>query len=150
MYMKELTFTVLMVLILGCNRKKSDIENSKPMNSGYVADYNNKKLINALCDRIIQKGDTVAFNELQQIYEISEHSEELLFISTVMAEKYSYWRAYEANYVILYYNRDKTQNRRRFAFYNLIRAYELGYKHAEKTLNEEFPNGIPKSNEYWK
>lgn len=145
--MKTIIFSILIVSILGCNQKNTD--DSQPMNAGYVADYNNKEKINALCERILQKGDTLAFNELQQIYEISEHSEELLFCSTVMAEKYNYARAYKANYYILYYHRDKTPNRTRFAFYNLIKAYELGYKDAGKTLIEKFPNGIPKSEEFW-
>jgi hypothetical protein len=148
--MKKVILAILIVSIFGCSQNKNDVEDSLPMNAGYVYDYNNKEKINGLCERILQKGDTIAFAELETIYVISEHSEELLFISSVMAEKYNYWRAYHMNYDILYYHPDKTPNRRRFAFYNLIKAYELGDKQAGRKLKEVFPEGIPKSDKYWK
>jgi hypothetical protein len=144
--------TILSLLfLLACDRK-NEIEDSLPMNAGYVIQYNDKEKINALCEKVLTKGDTLAFNELERIYFISEHSDELLYFSTVMSEKYNYARAFETNYRILYSHKDSVSNRRRLAIYNLLKLHESGKsnKSFKEKIEKTFPNGVPTSADFWK
>jgi len=149
--MKKIYFSVLSILtLLACEKQKSEgIIKGSPMNSRYVKLYNDKDKISQLHQRILQKGDTVAYMELKAIYDISEHYDELLYVSTVMAEKYNYREAYKTSYEILVRDADSTTNKKRLAYYNLLKAFELGDKRSAEELEQIFPKGIPKSNQYW-
>ena len=138
-------FFFFIFLLLACKGENS-IDNAKPMNSGYVNDYNNKIKMNELHNRVILTGDTIAFRNLKHIYTISEHSEEFLYVSTVMSEKYNYGPAFQTNYQILKLNKNIAL--KRLAIYNLLKSYELGNKNNTKELNELFLKGIPKSTDY--
>ncbi|RDI06680.1 hypothetical protein DEU42_11425 [Flavobacterium sp. AG291] len=116
---------------------------AKPMNSSFVASYNDKVKINKLFKSVLVEGDTIAFKELKYIFMISEHSADFLYFSTIMAEKYNYEPAFETNYQIL--NASKEKAMQNLAIYNLIKSYELGNRGNVQKLNKLFPNGIPNS-----
>lgn len=125
--MKKNLILLIIIIILGCKEKrKTIVKNSIPMNYSFVDDYNNKDKINNLCKKALIDGDTLAFKELKHIYMLSEHAEEFLYISTVMAEKYNHSPAYQMNYSILKIFKQPIMQK--FAIYNLIKAYELGNK----------------------
>lgn len=137
---------ILFFIFCGC-KENTNRYDDKPMNHSYVEDYNNKDKIDKLCKRVLTEGDTLAFRELKYIYLISEHSEEFLYFSTVMAEKYNYGPAFQTNYHILKTSNQSTQ--KKLAIYNLLKSYELGNKSDIERINEMFPNGIPKAVEYF-
>jgi len=143
--MKKSLF-ILIFIFCGCKEKINRHDN-KPMNHSYVEDYNDKDKIDKLCKRVLLEGDTLAFRELKYIYLISEHSEEFLYFSTVMAEKYNYGSAFQTNYDILKLSNQSTQ--KKLAIYNLLKSYELGNKNDIERITEMFPNGIPKAVEYF-
>jgi hypothetical protein len=139
-------------LLCACKEKnthgqKNNVKDAIPMNHSFVNDYNNKSKIENLCKKILIEGDTIAFRELRYIYMVSEHSEEFLYFSTFMAEKYNYGPAFQTNYDILKDYKQSTMQR--LAIYNLVKSYELGNRNDIQELNELFPKGIPKSVEYW-
>lgn len=144
---------IFLVFLCACNNEKkslqeiSNIHDAKPMNHTFVEDYNNNLKINELSKKVLIKGDTLAFRELKYIYMVSEHSEEFLYYSTVMAEKYNYGPAYQTNYDILKAFKQSTMQK--LALFNLVKSYELGNKNDLQKLKEIFPNGIPKSVEFW-
>jgi hypothetical protein len=150
--MKKILF-IFLVFLYACNNEKKSlqeinkIQDAKPMNHTFVEDYNNQLKINQLSKKVLIEGDTLAFRELKYIYMVSEHSEEFLYYSTVMAEKYNYGPAYQTNYDILKAFKQSTMQK--LALFNLIKSYELGNKHDLQKLEEIFPKGIPKSVEYW-
>ena len=142
--MKKSLF-ILFFIFCGC-KENSIRHEDKPMNHSYVEDYNNKDKIDKLCKRVLIEGDTLAFRELKYIYLISEHSEEFLYFSTIMAEKYNYGPAFQTNYDILKLSNQSTQ--KKLAIYNLLKSYELGNKNGLQRIKEIFPKGIPKAEEY--
>lgn len=142
--MKKSLF-ILFFIFCGC-KENSNSQEDKPMNNSYVEDYNNKDKIDKLCKRVLIEGDTLAFRELKYIYLISEHSEEFLYFSTIMAEKYNYGPAFQTNYDILKLSNQSTQ--KKLAIYNLLKSYELGNKNDLERIKEIFPKGIPKADEY--
>ncbi|MEX0597902.1 MAG: hypothetical protein WD512_15535, partial [Candidatus Paceibacterota bacterium] len=73
-------------------------------------------------------------------------SEEFLYFSTVMAEKFNYGPAFQTNYHILKTSNQSTQ--KKLAIYNLLKSYELGNKNDIEIINEIFPNSIPKAVDY--
>lgn len=143
--MKKL-FIPLVLILLAC-KEKDDLRNAVPMNYKFIEDYNNKIKIDSLSNRILMKGDTLAFIELRRIYILSEHSDEFLYFSTFMAEKYNYHLAYQTNYNILAPSR-QSNILRKLAVYNLIKSSELGNTHDQELLNKMFPRGFPKSADF--
>ena len=136
---------ILIFIFCGC-KENTNRNDNKPMNNSYVEDYNNKDKIDKLCKRVLIEGDTLAFRELKYIYLISEHSEEFLYFSTIMAEKYNYGPAFQTNYDNLKLSNQSTQ--KKLAIYNLLKSYELGNKNGLQRIKEIFPKGIPKAEEY--
>jgi hypothetical protein len=136
---------ILIFIFCGC-KENTNRHDNKLMNNSYVEDYNNKDKIDKLCKRVLIEGDTLAFRELKYIYLISEHSEEFLYFSTIMAEKYNYGPAFQTNYDILKLSNQSTQ--KKLAIYNLLKSYELGNKNGLQRIKEIFPKGIPKAEEY--
>lgn len=140
--MKKIIFLVF--IIYGCN--SNDSEGLKPMNYSFAEKYSDTILVSNLSNKILINGDTIAFRELESIYMISEHSEEFLYFSTVMAEKHGFVPAYLTNYHIL--KNSKNTVFKKIAIFNLLKAYEMGDNKKIDFLNEKFPNGIPKSKEF--
>ena len=145
--------SLLSIFVCACKKKntfndRSNVNDTVPMNYSFVEDYNDKQKIDKLCEKILNEGDTIAYKDLKYIYMLSEHSDEFLYISTVMAEKYNYAPAYQTNYDILKPSKQSTL--KKFAVYNLIKSCELGNESDVKELEKMFPKGIPKSEEFWK
>lgn len=137
--------------ITSCNQEKTEYQgvNSVKLFSDI---YHNDSITGVLADKIINKGDTLAFKEMQDIYLISGHYKEFLYYAMYMANKYEYPDAYNSVYFIMHSDnpKDKDKYLNNFANYYLLKAHESGYKNIGDLLDQRFPDGVPTSQDYLK
>lgn len=147
-------YTILFVPIIlfcsACNNSKEQPVTYMP-SSRYLEAYRDESRMKNLRDRIINEGDTTAFNELEIICSISGHDRELLYYALRMAEDFNYPRAYYSVYFTM--GTDVIKNEsiyKKLPKFYLLRAYELGYQDAVDDVEDMYPKGnIPTSQEYW-
>lgn len=99
----------------------------------YLADFNNSKKVRELSGRIAEKENTLAYNELKEIYFFSSHSEDFLRNSLIMADNFDYSKAYFDMYFILKNDiiDSITIKTNKLANYYLLKAYEKGVEDAK-------------------
>ncbi|WP_289659111.1 hypothetical protein [Flavobacterium panacagri] len=108
-----LSISILITLITSC--KKEDDKNEIIVYEDNSCSYfqrkmNNLELMDSLSKRVIEHGDTLAYNQIQGIYNIAEQKQtSALYYALIMANKYNYNRAYRDVYEIL--NSDKVDKK---------------------------------------
>lgn len=88
-----MTITIASFSILCCKNKKDEQPISSTIDT-YLNYFNDKERMDKLIKKIKEKGDTLAYNELKQIYSLSGHKEDYLHISLYMSNRYNYKQAY--------------------------------------------------------
>lgn len=119
--------------------------------SVYTEYFNDKEKVKKLMSRIQTKGDTLAYTELYQIYALSGHKGDFIFVSLFMANKYQYKQAYYNVYktlnvingIIINTNNCENDNQnflddntKNFAIGYLKKAASKGHLEAIETLKE--------------
>lgn len=149
--MKHLQVIAIFIslVITSCNQEKTEYQevNSVKLFSDL---YHNDSITRILTDKIINKGDTLAFIEMKNIYLISGHNKEFLYYAMYMASEYEYPEAYNTVYFIMHSDnpKDKDKYLNKLSNYYLLKAHESGYKNIDDLLDQRFPDGIPTSQEY--
>lgn len=155
---KKSSFLLILITIIysSCTNQKQEVT-EKPINESpsqsYFTKFNDEEKRKELVYKVSAEGDTLAYNELWDIYTYSGHSNEFLKISLVMADNFNFPQAYFDTYHLLKTDviDSSNVNTNRMANYYLLKAHELKDINSESPLKERFSNGIiPKSEEYWK
>lgn len=134
---------------MSCNKKVEEINTAQK----YLKDFNNSKKMEELSNKILNKGDTISFLEMVDIYALSGHRKEFLWYALRMATDYGYSGAYYEAYSILHtdYDIEKHEGVNKLANYYLLKSYELGNKGARRNIHLRFnPSEIPTSKDYWR
>jgi len=153
----------IMILLISCTlifctdkKEQKSVEIVKIGVPEYVKTNNNDKLTDSLVKLAIFKGDEKAYNELASNYILDANYEELLYYSTIMANKYNNPEANFHIFLVL----SKSNNGKAFeeldirtknlALFHLVKSNELGYESAIFSINEIFDknNKVQKSNYY--
>jgi len=147
-------FLFLAISFTNCTYQKNKSKEgiNEPLSESFFKKFNNQEAKRALINRVLSKGDTLAYQELWDIYTYSGHSEEFLSISLNMANNFNYPQAYLDTYILLKTDiiNDNNHNTNMLANYYLLKAHELKNSDSESLLKERFGNDvIPKSEEYW-
>ncbi|WP_394775761.1 hypothetical protein [Flavobacterium sp.] len=152
MKMKISILIILSLFFFSCkdNREKKIIlKNESSTLSLYLDYFNDKNKVDSLMDKIVNKGDTIAYRDLSMIYALSGHRSDYLRVSLIMANKYQYAQAYydvyndfyrTNNYIIG--NKEETiedlnvldKETRNLAFKYLEKAASKGHTKARKSL----------------
>lgn len=156
----KLKFKIVIVFFVfyACNKKNNNHKNNEYEESTNTFSFYNEKFmddvqIEKLKNAVQEKGDTLAFKELEEIYFNSGHRKEFLYYALFMSNAYNYKQAYYSVYRILHtdFGEEKYKYNDKLANYYLLKAYELGSKNAIYNIEERFPKSkIPSSKEYWK
>lgn len=156
--MKGFFFTTIGILICcftSCEKRESKekIEEGISPAKSYFEDFNNDKKIRELSAKIAEKGDTLAYNELKEIYFFSSHTRDFLRNSLLMANNFDYPEAYFDVYFILkddLINGSNVKSNKLANFY-LLKSKEKGVQSAESIVKERFGglSTLPKANDYW-
>lgn len=158
--MKNINLIYLLILSIFSCQKNTDNDLKKVQQnsigantfSTYNKQFLDKKEIKKLITNIKEKGDTIAFIKLKEIYYNSGHKSEFLYYSLYMANTYNYKYAYYTNYSLLMNDIVTKENylNNVYANYYLFKSHELGYKYALGTIEERFGTtlNIPKSSDY--
>ncbi|MFH6987970.1 hypothetical protein ACHRVW_09510 [Flavobacterium collinsii] len=139
----------VIIFFVSCNKKVEEINTAQK----YLKDFDNNKKMEELSNKILNKGDTIAFWEMSEIYALSGHRKEFLWYTLRMATDYEYAGAYYEAYAILDTDLEieKHELVNKMANYYLLKSYELGYKGAKSSIKERFNQlEIPTSKEYWR
>jgi hypothetical protein len=148
--MKKIICVVSVILFfVSCNKKVEEINTGQK----YLKDFNNSKKMEELSNKILNKGDTIAFWELYDIYAFSGHQKEFLWYTLRMATDYEYHGAYYEAYFILHTDLEIEKHVvvNKMANYYLLKSYELGNKGARRNIHLRFNQSeIPTSKEYWR
>lgn len=146
----------LLLLLLPLISCKEKVENKKntAINSIFYEGYRDDPKIDEFWKLALEKGDTISYLEMSDIYIFSGHEEEFLYYAISMADKHNYHEANLEVYSIL----EKLSKRNgmngkmdKIANYYLLRAYESGHKSAIDDIKERFgTDSPPKSEDYWK
>lgn len=135
--MKNILLYFIFFSLSACGDPKHDVVTTSA--SFYNAKYCDSKKVDSLKDKI-NLGDTVAYNELREIYSLSNNIEEFLLVSIRMAKRFEYDKAYFDAYICMI--RENAKSPQKFtvllADYFLIRSYELGNKDAKSNIIERF------------
>lgn len=148
--MKKIICAVSVILFfVSCNKKVEEINTGQK----YLKDFDNNKKMEELSNKILNKGDTIAFWEMSEIYALSGHRKEFLWYTLRMATDYEYSGAYYEAYSILRTDLDIEKHVvvNKMANYYLLKSYELGSKDAKRNIHLRFNQSeIPTSKEYWR
>ena len=160
--------TVLLILIfLSCNNKKEKQQdkNEKQQNRkgkqqlepelpSYMEFYNNKKERSRLWEAAIDSGNFAAYNKIAAPYLMTYRFVDLYYYSLIMANKYQCPEAYFNMYLILTHPvstedlrlNSIDNNTKNLALYYLLKAKELGYTHAQFSIEDQLGKGKPVPN----
>lgn len=146
----RIVILVIFVVISSCKdkiEKKSIANNDVSTAMIFSKSFNDSKKMKDLLDRVLKKGDTIAYNELQSIYFLSGHRLDFLYVSVAMSNRYKYNRAYYDTFTCLYRlnsSKDDTENwifdkdtdveTVNYAIENLKKSSHLGYVEAKKIV----------------
>lgn len=152
MKMKISILIVLSLFFFSCKdntEKKTIPKNESSTLSLYLDYFNDKNKVDSLMDKIVNKGDTIAYRDLSMIYALSGHRSDYLRVSLIMANKYQYAQAYYDVYNDFYRtnnyisgNKEETiedlnvldKETRNLAFKYLEKAASKGHTKARKSL----------------
>ncbi|KIA99617.1 hypothetical protein OA93_05595 [Flavobacterium sp. KMS] len=99
-----LNFFILLIIFAAC-KKENDVDEiveSENSASYFQKKLNNLVLMDSLSKRVTEYGDTIAYFEIQSIYNIAEQKRtSALYYALIMANKYNYNQAYYDVYEIL-------------------------------------------------
>jgi len=161
--MKKKTIFILLIILLVIstiffvlyqyNVKKDEIIVEEP----FLMKLSNQEL-DEYKRRAINDGDMGAYDEFSAYYSLNLKHDELFFYSFLMANKHNDPSAFFDLYILLtipleengieMFSMDEiTQN---FAFYFLLKSYELGNRNAKYAVEQKFENSkeIPNSSYY--
>lgn len=149
MKLKTLIF-IFIFTIVSCKDKLKPIaltDKSVSTNMLYSKKFSDNEKIENLFNSVSNKGDTIAYKELESIYFLSGHRLDFLYVSITMSNKFKYNRAYYDVFTSLYRlnsKNDQSENwvfdnctnpeTLNFAIENLKRASDLGFKDAKKII----------------
>lgn len=165
--MKQILICFIFLIGLSSCKNKPDGEGN--MSNGkwdtsdgdsiYPRGANDEQYIDRLFQRSLQ-GDSLAFNELAGFYMIKEKYHDLVYLSSVVANKYSIPDAY---YILYWSYRNPDYNihrevkeqlnlldtkTRMLTLYYLLRGRELGQFNSINAARDIFGDSIPKSKVY--
>lgn len=145
---KLIILCVATQLLNSCNGKEKSSDEIVSLN--YVQDslFNNDSLRSTLQEKIINSGDTNAYDELSSIY--ISFPKEFLYFSIIMANDYKYPKAYYDVYWNLKTEGKNDSGVNKLANYYLIKACELNYDPAKKHAISIYgdSSAIPSSNDF--
>jgi hypothetical protein len=114
-----------------------------------------KQTIDSLINLVKTKGNIEAYNKVHIYYAERLKDEEILNLSILMAHRYKYNYAYFTVYTTMvnqevYGLKDLDEQTQNMALYYLFRSYELGYKEALYTIQDDLGEkaSIQKSSYY--
>ncbi|MEA9414172.1 hypothetical protein [Flavobacterium sp. PL02] len=99
-----LIFFILLIIFAACKKENNvdEIVESENSASYFQKKLNNLVLMDSLSKRVTEYGDTIAYFEIQSIYNIAEQKRtSALYYALIMANKYNYNQAYYDVYEIL-------------------------------------------------
>jgi len=99
--MKTFFYTIVFSLLVTCCNKKDNIVESVNTMDIYSEKFNNRKLRDSLANKAIYSNDTMAYRQLQEIYYLSNNSNELYYYALLMYNKNQYKRSAKDLYFIL-------------------------------------------------
>jgi hypothetical protein len=144
---------LIFIIISSCKSDRNNQKNntkvveSISMNSIYEHQYNNKKFIDSLFDKIINYGDTLAYNEAHSIFSLSGNSDKFYYYSEIMSVKFNYPKAFYHQFITFRYNDNKEL--KNLALYKLLKANELGCEEVKNDIEYIFKDKeVPSSKEF--
>ncbi len=149
--MKILIIFIIVIFYTGCQNDKNKEINER-MNDVVATPKINENETRILCDKILKDGDTISYNNLSYIFFLNNRSEELLYYSFFMANKYNYSDAYYDVYSI-FTDIEKPEAldlySKKIATYYLLLAYEHGHIEANEILVSKYgkKENYPKSSD---
>lgn len=158
--MRNIFFLILFICLSACNKYDNikilndEADSSTEINTHefYYKKFYDENRSKNLAKKIIREGDTVAFEELKEVYYNSENKREFLYYSVFMANTYNYNYAFYTCYSLLMTDIITEQNKVNNiqANYYLLKSYELGYKKDLYALKQRFDTlkELPNSKEY--
>ena len=149
---KILIFCLISACLFSCEKKENKPESTAiSPSSQYFTDFNNLDKMKDLKERILKKGDTVAYKELRYIYYYSGHTAEFLPYSLIMANDYNFTPAFYNVFAEMDLPAAENSKSQKLAKYYLFVAYEKNAEHAKATIKERFGESfiVPNSKEYW-
>ncbi|MDP5199874.1 hypothetical protein [Flavobacterium sp. DG2-3] len=86
---------IFIFLLISCNKKNEDVAVTSDNSGSYFRrKLDDKKLMDSLNYLVLNKGDTLAYNELKGIHYIGEQKfSGFLYYALIMSNKYNYKRA---------------------------------------------------------
>lgn len=152
-YKNGITLILLLCLFFSCNEKNKEISgNASSPTGSYQKDFENVNKNTELTNKIIN-GDTIAYEELKEIYFNSDHVKDFLKHSLIMANNFNHPKACLDVYHLLKTNEINNENNmtNKLANYYLLKAHEMGAHNTEKAVKERFGQltELPKSKDYW-
>lgn len=144
---------ILLCLFFSCNEKNKEIgENATSPIGSYQKDFENVNKNIELTNKIIN-GDTIAYEELKDIYFNSDHVKDFLKHSLIMANNFNHPKACLDVYHLLKTNEINNENNmtNKLANYYLLKAHEMGQHNTENAIKERFnkAENLPTSKDYW-
>jgi hypothetical protein len=149
---------IMGIIIICCftfcqEKEQKEIAEEVSPSESYLEEFNNQKKVRNLLNKIVVNGDIVSYKELKNIYSYSNHGDDFLYYSLVMAENFKFSEAYFDAFIILKTDKIDSTNTKtnKLANYYLLKANERGVKEAKYFLNKRFGkiSELPKSEEYW-
>ncbi|MCW8309703.1 hypothetical protein K7A41_00515 [Sphingobacterium sp. InxBP1] len=139
-----------LIMITGCNH--TSVKQNKLSDAQYISDeILSKQQVDSLWRMAINDGDFTAYNKISNYYLQRLKNYELYYYALIMANKHQCPEAYEQLYFILtspaivdgvnmVSNDSLTRNQ---AMFYLLKAYELGSKDAQYSIQDLFGDSIP-------
>jgi hypothetical protein len=146
------------VVIFSCTNQRKKGENVTTEAISPKAPLDNRKLINELLDKAVNKGDAKAYNQVASYHITEDMGQEFLYYALKVSNKYNNPEAYFHVYYILAFPRsgeklkDMDKRTQNMAMYYLMKSFEMGHTSAKFQVEEIFKNEkiIPKSSYYLK
>lgn len=157
--MRKILFVISFICLLACNKNDEKLSRDKEVglteintHEFYYKKFYDENRSKNLVKKVINEGDTIAFEELKEIYYNSENRREFLYYSLFMANVYNYNYAFYTCYSLLMTDIITEHNKVNniYANYYLLKSYELGYKEDLYSLEQRFDTlkKLPNSKEY--
>ncbi|MFN7045997.1 MAG: hypothetical protein ACK4M1_12440 [Flavobacterium sp.] len=140
---------VILLSIVSCKKtNEKEDEFSISPNESFIEKFGNTNLTDSLKSRI-HKGDTIAYDNLKEIYYLSGYKKEFFFYSYYMAKNFKYIDAYEDCFSNLKHTKNDNSDAvlNKSTEYFLLKAYEKNPKSLEHLVIEFYgeKENIPKS-----
>jgi hypothetical protein len=138
-----------LMILVSCKQKNEEqgISPSKVSFDQYVKTIQNNQFWEKA-----YAGDTLAYNEIKNIYFDSGQYKEFLYYAMIMSEKNNFSQAYYDTYFILKTDSMTEDNNKSniLANFYLLKAYENNSDEAKRAINQRFEKDmIPHAKSYW-